>query len=134
MSNYPQDKFTAPNISGNWRYWANTQTVTSSGVYSSIKQTTGILGFNQDNIFINYQNTQLGVYRVGVMTPNIVCVNGKTNTVWSLKSVNTGEGTYDLDNAPYCYKNGSPTKMVSSGGLIDALGNKGIITYYYEKM
>jgi len=134
MSNYPQDKFTAPNLSGNWRYWANTQTVTSSGVYLPITKSTGILEFKQDNIFINYQNTQLKVYRVGVMTPTIVCVNGKTDTVWSLQSVNTGEGTYSLDNAPYCYKNGIPTKMVSSGGLIDASGNKGIITYYYEKL
>jgi len=133
MSNYPQDKFTAPNLSGNWRYWGNSQTVTSSGVYSPIKKITGIVDFKQDNIFINYENKQLEIYRVGVMTPTIVCVNGKTDTVWSLQSVNTGEGTYSLDNMPYCYKNGKPTKMVSSGGFIES-SDKGIVFYYYEKI
>ena len=32
MSNYPQDKFTAPSISGKWKYWSNFQSITKDGI------------------------------------------------------------------------------------------------------
>ena len=136
MSNYPQDKFTAPNISGNWRYWGNIQLISPSGITSPIVKNTGILVFNQDNLFINYKNEEFGIYRIGVMTPTIECDRGKTRTTWSLLSVNTSEDNYDLHNNLYCYKNGNPTRMVSNGGITNPLfpSNAGIATYYYEKL
>jgi len=50
MSNYPQDKFTAPDISGEWKYYGNTQVITQDGI-SPITTITGILDINQDNLF-----------------------------------------------------------------------------------
>ena len=133
MSNYPQDKFTAPNVSGNWRYWANSHLQTTSGSVLPITSFTGILGFNQDNLFINYQNKEVGVYRIGVMKQVTTCHAGKTSTVWSILTNNTLQNYLELN--PYCYKNGTPTKMVSNGDIEDpSTSYYGVTTYYYEKL
>ena len=73
MSNYPQEKFTAPDFSGKWRYWGNNQTITSSGSTSPITKITGVLNINQDNLFINYQNKELEFARIGVLAQLPVC-------------------------------------------------------------
>ena len=111
MSNYPQDKFTAPDISGKWRYWANVQNITQDGI-SPITAVTGILDINQDNLFFNYENKEQNLTRIGVFVQNNSCINGKSNTRWEAKGVNdTDDGT--LSFYPYCYKNSKPTKIIS---------------------
>jgi len=136
MSNFPQDKFTAPNFSGKWRYWGNTITITSSGSILPITKDTGVININQDNLFINYENKEFGVSRIGAIAPTIVCVNGKTDTVWGISSIDTTQ-TQTLNYSPYCYKNGIPTKMVSSGPTYSATLSTPITKnaiYYYEKL
>jgi hypothetical protein len=76
MSNYPQDKFTAPDISGKWRYWSNFQSITVDGI-SEIKKFSGVIDINQDNLFFNYFNKELNLERLGVFVQNNSCVNGK---------------------------------------------------------
>jgi hypothetical protein len=136
MSDYPQDKFTAPKFSGKWRYWGNSQTITSSGSILPITKDTGVININQDNLFINYDNKELGVFLIGVIAPLPVCVNGKTDTVWGISSVNTIQ-TQNLTYNPYCYKNGVPTKMVSFGPTYSATLSTPITIisiFYYEKL
>ena len=73
MSNYPQDKFTAPDISGKWRFWTNIQFITLDGI-SEIEKLTGIIELNQDNLFYNYVNEELNLIRIGVPPLGIVQV------------------------------------------------------------
>jgi hypothetical protein len=113
MSTYPQNKFTIPDISGKWKYSGNIQTLTATRV-SPIKTLTGIVDFTQNNLFFNYTNSELGITRVGVLSQNNNCINGKLITQWVGDSVNSGDST-TLHYTPYCYKNGKPTKMISSG-------------------
>ena len=135
MSNYPQDKFTAPNISGRWKYWSNTQVLTKGGI-SPITTLTGILDINQDNLFLNYVNKELNLNRIGVFVQNSNCINGKTNIQWEAKIVNnTDGGTISL--YPYCYKKGKPTKMLNTTaapGPVDSTNVTFIRTTYYEKI
>ena len=112
MSNYPQDKFTAPDISGKWKYWGNLQNLTPDGI-SEITKLSGVIDINQNNLFYNYENKEFNLIREGVFVQTINCVNGKSSTEWIGNSIN------NLDNAtlvfyPYCYKNGKPTKMTGT--------------------
>ena len=54
MANYHQNKFTAPNISGKWRYWRNIQNITPDRIskITTITGITGIIDINQDNLFL----------------------------------------------------------------------------------
>ena len=133
MSNYPQDKFTAPNISGIWNYWSNTQNLTVDGI-SPITTLNGSLDFIQDNLFFNYVNKQLNLNRIGVFVQNSNCINGKTNVQWQAKVVNNSDaGTISL--YPYCYKNGKPTKMLNTNvapGPVNSTPTY-VRTTYYER-
>lgn len=135
MSNYPQDKFTAPNISGKWRYWGNIQFLTQDGI-SPITTITGVIEINQDNLFFNYVNVELNLNRIGVFVQNSTCVNGKTNIQWQAKVVNnTDDATLSL--VPYCYKNGKPTKMTSTNiapGPVEEGSPTYVRTIYYERV
>ena len=135
MSNYPQDKFTAPDISGKWRYWSNTQNLTPDGI-SPITTFSGVLDINQDNLFFNYVNVELDLNRIGVFVPVTNCINGKTNTQWEAKIVNnTDGGTISL--YPYCYKKGKPTKMINTNiapGPVEEDSLTYVRTTYYEKI
>ena len=135
MSNYPQDKFTAPDISGKWRYWTNSQELTPTGI-SEITEISGIIDINQDNLFFNYVNVEQTLIRIGVFVQINSCINGKSNPRWEGKIINnTDNGTISL--YPYCYKNGKPTKMLNNNaapGPVE-LGKKTYIrTTYYEKI
>jgi hypothetical protein len=135
MSNYPQDKFTAPSISGKWKYWSNFQSITPDGI-SEIKKFNGIIDISQDNLFFNYVNKELNLNRIGVFVQNSNCVNGKTNIQWEAKVVNnTDGGTISL--YPYCYKKGKPTKMINATtapGPVQSTNPTFVRTTYYEKI
>jgi hypothetical protein len=135
MSNYPQDKFSAPDISGKWRYWTNNQTLTSDGI-SEITEFSGIIDINQDNLFFNYVNKELNLYRLGVFVSMNNCVNRINNTNWEGKIINnTDDGTITL--YPYFYKNGKPTKMTNNNvaaGPVDPSSPSFVRTTYYEKI
>jgi len=135
MSNYPQDKFTAPDISGKWRFWTNVQFITSDGI-SEIEKLTGIIELNQDNLFYNYVNEELNLIRIGVFVQNNSCINGKPNTQWQGRSINnTDSATWTL--TPYCYKNGKPIKMTStniSPGPVNSTNPVYVRNSYYEKI
>ena len=135
MSNYPQDKFTAPNISGKWNYWGDIQFLTKDGI-SPITTITGVIDINQDNLFFNYVNKELNLNRIGVFVQNSNCVNGKTNIQWQAKVVNnTDDAT--LSFVPYCYKNGKPTKATSTNiapGPVQEGSPTYVRTIYYEKV
>jgi hypothetical protein len=135
MSNYPQDKFTAPDISGEWKYYGNTQAITQDGI-SPITTITGILDINQDNLFFNYVNKELNLNRVGVFVQNTSCINGKTNIKWEARVVNnTDDGTISL--YPYCYKKGKPTKITGINvvpGPVQVGSPTYVRTTYYEKI
>ena len=135
MSNYPQDKFTAPDISGKWKYWSNFQSITVDGI-SEIKKFSGVIDINQDNLFFNYENKELNIDRLGVFVQNNSCVNGKSNTQWIAQSVNNSDNGV-LTFYPYCYKNGNPTKMTGTNILAGPLElTNPVIVYnaYYEKI
>lgn len=135
MSKYPQDKFDAPDISGRWQYWGNIQTLTSTG-FGPITTLTGYVDISQNNLFFTYSNTQLNINRVGVLSKNIQCIDGKSNTQWVGDSVNSGVDT-TLHYTPYCYKNGKPTKLISVGtnpGPVGTTNTTGAETFYYERV
>ena len=135
MSNYPQDKFTAPDISGEWRYWVNIQNITPDGI-SPITTLTGTIDINQDNLFFNYVNKELNLNRVGVFVQNTSCINGKTNIQFVARVVNnTDDATLTL--TPYCYKKGKPTKITSTNiapGPVQVGSPTYVRTTYYEKI
>jgi len=136
MSNYPQDKFTAPDISGKWKYYGNYQDLTQDGI-SPITESTGIIDINQDNLFFNYENKEQNLTRIGVLLQNTSCINGKSNTNWEAKIVNnTNDSTISL--YPYCYKKGKPTKMINATAapgtfLISLCEIKNCSHYKFEK-
>lgn len=135
MSNYPQDKFTAPNISGKWKYWANFQSITADGI-SEIKKFNGVIDISQDNLFFNYVNKELNHNRVGTLVQNNNCINGKSNSQWIAESVNDNNNG-QLTWYPYCYKNGNPTKMTGINRRTGPLEpNNPVIIYnsFYEKI
>jgi hypothetical protein len=135
MSNYPQDKFSAPDISGKWRYWTNNQTLTSDGV-SEITEFNGIIDINQNNLFFNYVNIELNLIRLGVFVQTNTCVDRKFNTNWEAQIINnTDNGIISL--YPYFYKNGKPTKMTNNNvaaGPVDPTSTSFVRTTYYEKI
>ena len=135
MSNYPQDKFTAPDISSKWKYYGNYQDLTQDGI-SPITESTGIIDINQDNLFFNYENKEQNLTRIGVLLQNTSCINGKSNTRWEAKNVNdTDDAT--LSFYPYCYKNSKPTKIISVGtapGPLQVGSLTDVRTTYYEKI
>ena len=135
MSNYPQDKFTAPDISGKWRYWGNIQNLTPDGI-SPITTITGVININQDNLFFNYVNVELNLNRIGVFVPITNCINGKTNVQWQARVVNNVDDA-TLTLTPYCYKNGKPTKATSTNiapGAVQAGSPTYVRTIYYERI
>jgi hypothetical protein len=135
MSNYPQDKFVAPNISGKWRYWGNIQALTKDGI-SGITTITGIIDINQNNLFFNYVNKELNLNRVGVFVQSNNCINGKKYSQWQGKVVNNiDDATLSLN--PYSYKHGKPTKMTSTNiapGPVDLTSPTYVRTLYYERI
>ena len=138
MSNYPQTKFTAPDISGKWNYWANFQTFNVDGTLGPITSLTGVISINQSNLFFNYSNLELKVTRVGVLTQQSFCANGKANLRWVGGSVNN-VNNYTYSYHPYCFTNNRPTKMVSYGtgaGPVSASQTlkSGVDTVYYERI
>jgi len=138
MSNYPQTKFTAPDISGKWNYWANLQTFNVDGTLGPITSFTGVISINQSNLFFNYLNPELKVTRLGVLSQQKFCASGKANTRWVGGSVNSAEN-YTLTYHPYCFTNNRPTKMVSYGtgpGPVSASQTlrTGVDTAYYERI
>lgn len=136
MSNYPQDKFEAPDISGRWKYWGNIQNLTSTGGFGPITSLSGFVDINQNNLFFTYTNTVLNINRVGVLTKNIQCVDGKTITQWIGNSVNSGSDT-TVKYTPYCYKNGKPTKIITVGtspGPVGTNSSTGVDTFYLERV
>ena len=136
MSNYPQKKFTAPNISGKWNYWVNNQNFElSAGGLSEITDDKGIIDIEQDNLFFNYENKEKNVTRMGVFIRSNNCINGKLNTQWSGYVVNNGDDA-TLNLYPYSYKNGKPTKMTSTNIAPGPLGSGPVYvrTTYYEKI
>jgi hypothetical protein len=135
MSNYPQDKFTAPDISGKWKFYSNIQFITSDGI-SEIRKAFGEIEINQDNLFYNYVNKEVNFTQIGTFVQNINCINGKTNIQWQGRSVNNTDNA-TLTLTPYCYKNGKPTKMTGSSiapGPIDSTNQVYVRTIYYEKI
>ena len=76
MSNYPQDKFTAPDISGKWKFYSNIQFITSDGI-SEIRKAFGEIEINQDNLFFNYVNKEVNFTQIGTFVQNINCINAK---------------------------------------------------------
>ena len=138
MSNYPQTKFTAPDISGKWNYWANIQTFNVDGTLGPITSFTGVIDINQSNLFFNYSNAQLNVSRVGVLTQQSFCANGKSNLRWVGGSVSHGYN-YTLRYSLYCYSNNKPTKMVAYGTGAGPVSESqtlksGVDTIYYERI
>jgi hypothetical protein len=135
MSNYPQNKFTAPDISGKWRYWSNTQSLTEDGI-SEITNFSGIIDINQDNLFFNYVNIELNLNRIGVFAKINSCIDGKSNTKWEAKIINnTDGGTISL--YPYCYKKKKPTKMINTNvapGPVESTSLTYVRTTYYERI
>jgi len=135
MSNYPQDKFSAPDISGKWKFYTNVQFITLDGI-SKIEKLTGEIEINQDNLFYNLVNKESNLIRIGTFVQNITCINGKTNIEWQGRSINnTDSATWTL--TPYCYKNGKPTKMTGSSiapGPIDSIDQVYVRTIYYERV
>jgi hypothetical protein len=135
MSNYPQDKFSAPDISGKWKFYTNVQFITLDGI-SKIEKLTGEIEINQDNLFYNLVNKESNLIRIGTFVQNITCINGKTNIEWQGRSINnTDSATWTL--TPYCYKNGKPTKMTStniSPGPLDSNNLVYVRNSYYEKI
>ena len=138
MSNFPQDKYDAPDISGKWKYWSNLQTLTSTpGVYSPIITLTGILDIAQNNLFFNYKNNEVDIYRLGALQPILSCENKKLKETWVGKSINNGEN-YTLTYNPYCYKNGKPLRMTSGAAgpgpyTSTAKVTPGVEVVYYER-
>ena len=135
MSNYPQDKFTAPSISGKWKYWSNFQSIKVDGI-SEIKKFNGVIDISQDNLFFNYVNKELNFNRLGVFVQNNSCVNGKSNIQWIAQSVNNSDNGV-LTFYPYCYKNGKPTKATSTNiapGAVQAVSPTYVRTIYYERI
>ena len=142
MSNYPQNKFTAPNISGKWKYWSNFQSVNSSGV-SEITKLYGVINIKQKNLFFNYKNKELDFNRVGTFVkvnnnnkPGIFnWFNNSEKHDWMASSVNNTDGA-TLNFYPYSYKNGKPTKMTGTNIVPGPLKSESSIVYsvYYEKI
>jgi len=135
MSNYPQDKFTAPNISGKWRYWSDSQSLTPDGI-SGIEKITGVVDITQDNLFFNYVNTELNLNRLGVFVQVNSCINGKSNPRWQATIINNSTNAI-LNFYPYCYKNGKPTKMTGTyilPGPLEINNPATVYTVYYEKI
>ena len=138
MSNYPQTKFTAPDISGKWNYWANIQTFNVDGTLGPITSFTGVIDINQSNLFFNYSNLEFKVARVGVLTQQSFCANGKSNLRWVAGSVDNVEN-YTFTYHPYCFTNNRPTKMVSYGTGAGPVSESqtlksGVDTIYYERI
>ena len=135
MSNFPQDKFRAPDISGKWRYWSNTQNLTPDGI-SEITEINGIIDINQNNLFFNYVNVELNLNRIGVFVQTNTCVDKKNNVNWEGQIINnTDNGIISL--YPYFYKNGKPTKMINNTaapGPVDPSSPSFVRTTYYEKI
>jgi hypothetical protein len=140
MSSYPQNKFTAPNISGKWRYWSSSQSLNSSGV-SEITKLTGVINIKQKNLFFNYRNKELDFNRVGTFVkvnnnPGIFnWFNNSEKHDWMASSVNNTDGA-TLNFYPYSYKNGKPTKMTGTNIVPGPLKSESSIVYsvYYEKI
>jgi hypothetical protein len=134
-SNFPQEKFTAPNISGKWRYWGNIQNLTQNGI-SEITTITGIIDINQDNLFFNYVNKELNLNRIGTFVQTKGCINGKSYSQWEGKVINnTDDATLSLN--PYSYKKGKPTKMTSTNiapGPVGSTSPTYVRTIYYERI
>jgi hypothetical protein len=133
MSSYPQNKFTAPNISGKWKYWSSSQSLTSSGL-SEITKLTGVIDIKQKNLFFNYKNNELDFNRVGTF----VKINDRENpgkSNWMASSVNNRDGA-TLNFYPYCYENGKPTKMTGNNIVPGPLKSDSSIVYsvYYKKI
>jgi hypothetical protein len=130
MSNYPQNKFNAPNISGKWKYWASSQSLVSSGI-SEITKLTGVINIKQTNLFFNYRNNELNFDRIGTF----VKINDPGKSNWMASSVNNLDGA-TLNFYPYCYKNGKPTKMTGTNIVPGPLKSDSSIVYsvYYKKI
>lgn len=138
MSKFPQDKYDAPDISGKWNYWANLQTLTATpGQYSPVQTLQGTIDVEQDNLFFNYENKQLNIYRLGALQPLLSCENKKLKEIWVGKSINNSEN-YSLTYNPYCYKNGKPLRMTSAGAGPGPFNPQaellaGVDVFYYER-
>jgi hypothetical protein len=135
MSNYPQDKFSAPDISGKWKYWSNFQSITSDGI-SEIQTITGVIDITQDNLFFNYINIELNLNRLGTFVQNNRNINGKNNTQWIAKSINNADNA-TITFYPYSYRNCVPMKMTGINILPGPLetNNPAIVyTIYYERI
>ena len=133
MSNYPQKKFTAPNISGKWRYWASSQSLVSSGI-SEITKLTGVINIKQKNLFFNYKNKELNFDRLGTFVQvNDSGIFGKSS--WIASSVNNADGAI-LNFYPYSYKNGKPTQMTGTNIVPGSLKDDPVMVYsvYYKKI
>lgn len=133
MSNYPQIKFTAPNISGKWKYWSSSQSLVSSGI-SEISKLTGVINIKQNNLFFNYKNNELNFDRIGTFVKiNVPGKYGKSN--WMASSVNNVDGAI-LNFYPYCYENGKPTKMTGTNIVPGPLKTDPVMVYsvYYKKI
>lgn len=129
MSNFPQEKFTAPNISGKWRYWSNIQNLTQNGI-SEITTINGIIDINQDNLYFNYLN------RIGAFVKINNCINGKKYSQWEAKVINDTDDT-TLSLNPYCYKKKKPTKMTGISTAPGAVGSTSptwVRTYFFERI
>jgi hypothetical protein len=135
MSNYPQDNFIAPDISGKWRYWSNFQSITSDGI-SEIQTLEGVIDITQDNLFFNYINTELNFNHIGVFVQNNRNINGKNNTQWIGKIINNANNS-TLTFYPYSYQNCVPKKMTGTNilpGPLETNNPATVYTIYYERI
>lgn len=134
MSDYPQSKFTAPNISGKWKYWANSQGLASSGISEVISKLNGVIDIKQNNLFFNYRNNELNFDRLGTFVKiNDSKNSGKSN--WMASCVNNVDGA-TLNLYPYFYKNGKPTRMTGTNIVPGPLKSDPVVVYtiYYKKI
>ena len=135
MSNYPQDKFDAPDISGKWRYWINIQSITKDGI-SEITSITGIIDINQNNLFFNYVDKELNLIRIGVFVQSNSCINEKSYSQWEGKVINnTDDATLSLN--PYCYKKNKPTKMTgisTAPGPVGSTSPTFVRSYFFKRI
>lgn len=132
MANYPQNKFSAPNIAGKWSYWGNFQLFNNDGTIGPINTHKGIIDISQTNLFISYKNNEYNHIRLGVISFD------KSSCQWVIDSVNNNEN-FTLHYTPYCCKNGKPTKMISIGTCSGPITpgttlNPGVSTNYYLKL
>ena len=135
MSDYPQDKFDAPDISGKWRYWINIQSITKDGI-SEITSITGIIDINQNNLFFNYVDKELNLIRIGVFVQSNSCINEKSYSQWEGKVINNTDDT-TLSLNPYCYKKKKPTKMTgisTAPGPVGSTSPTFVRSYFFKRI